>query len=228
MNRKLIAAGIVVMCLPMVFTTWLMLSAFWPKMDAVTRHLPSDLRSLVAAVVAQRDFARAKRLDADVKAPFERVVKMTQMASDSQPGESVMSPEAKRMDTEGRKLEQEGDECGAAGLFLVADSKEAASDSVYVYAEHSGRASLLCGHLGDAQAGLETAIKKEQRLLQFSIGDESGTQAAMLKDREWLIVVYDRVGETSFAKRVCSAAHPEWESCACKLVGKDVSCAAVH
>jgi hypothetical protein len=225
MKRWWMAAGIAVMCLPMAFVIWLMLSAYWPKMDAVTLKLPMGLRSLVAEVVVKNDVSRAKRLDADVQMPQTR-----RYGGNAAPNSFVAhvnSPEARELDRQGKLREDAGDECGAVSLYTEADGNEDRTDAVYRFAEHKGRAALLCGkHLAAAQVGLEDAITKEKRLLQFSVGDESDTQAAMLKDREWLMVVYNRVGEADMAKDLCKVAHPDWKSCECSLVGKDVRCVA--
>jgi len=232
MNRVLLRAGIVVVCLPMLFTAWLMTSVYWPRMDALTLKLPMPLRSLVAEVIAQsprHNADRATRLDPQVQFPIVEQIDDSAVAADVpddfHPGYTANSPEAAKLDTQGVTKEANGDECGAVTFYTLADSKEDPSNGVYRYAEHKGRAALVCGKsLGAAQVGFETALRKEKTLLQSSVGDQRPLQATMQQDREWLIVVYDRVNEPGMAHDLCKVTHPQWKSCSCKLAGKEVKC----
>jgi len=229
MNRTLLRAGIVVLCLPMLFALWLLTATLWPKMDALTMKLPMAMRSMVASAVAQarrQDEARARRLDPNVQlAAYGEYETGSNVPENYRPGQKVNSPEASALDRQGQAKEAAGDECGSVTFFTLADSKEDSTDGVYRYAEHKGRAALLCGKsMGAAQVGFETALKRENHLRQFSVGDQSALDATMQQDREWLIVVYDRVNEPGMSHNLCKVTHPNWKSCGCKLVGKNVVC----
>ena len=48
MRKVLWVVGIGVLCLPMLFVSWLLLASRWAKMDAVTVRAPAILRQTVA------------------------------------------------------------------------------------------------------------------------------------------------------------------------------------
>jgi len=229
MNRKLIAAGIVVMCLPMVFATWLMLSAYWPKMDAVTMHLPMGLRSLVATVVVQKQVKRAKALDPEVVVP--RKVNLMLTSADIARRQKENSAKALDLSKQAQAQEEAGDPCAAADTYSLAASKVSGSDADYEYVQGMGRTSLLCGDVNTARAGLEAAVEKQERWIKTADDDDDDLAHTMKDEQvnwEWLVVVYGREKESGLAKSACTSAHPDWKSCVCKLVGKGVSCSAGH
>jgi hypothetical protein len=88
-----------------------------------------------------------------------------------------------------------------------------------------GRSGLECGNLTAARASLEGAIVKEKNFLKGTDVDQlTDVRRDMLKDQEFLIVVYDKVHESGLARQVCSEAPPDWTSCACTSAGSDVAC----
>ncbi|HZL26219.1 MAG TPA: hypothetical protein VFC39_06780, partial [Acidobacteriaceae bacterium] len=74
--------------------------------------------------------------------------------------------------------------------------------------------------------GLEDAVKKETDFLKGTDEDQlTDVRRDLLKDREFLIVVYQRQHEDVAAADVCSEAHKGWKGCACALgKGGDVNC----
>src|SRR5665213_4508961 len=77
-KRALMAGAVVLVCAPMVLTLLLLLAVEWPKMDALTQHMPRAVRSTVASgILSVRDegaspaqMQRAKRLDAETVARY--------------------------------------------------------------------------------------------------------------------------------------------------------------
>jgi hypothetical protein len=231
--------GVIVVCMPMMFVCWLLLAAKWTKMDALTMHMPEGARSIVVkAMLAESSDAptlqRAGKLDADA-------VKEWQRRPHFRPGvQPATPPEVQamyRQQIENRKYaqtlskkaqedEQAGHACDAEELYTQAAGKYQ-SPEFYQYTEGVGRAGLKCGDMPGARAGLEAAILIQTNFLKGTEEDQlTSVRQDRLRDREFLIVVYEKQHESALARKVCSDAHPGWKACTCKLASGDVVCAA--
>jgi len=231
-------AGTVAVFLPTVFVVWLLLAAGWTKMDPVTMRLPEGARSLaVRAMLGQmsdaRTLERAKKIDAGAVAEWQSRPQMGFDRSNSftvdNRNSDVQARRAVDLNKIGLQQEKAGRHCLAEETFSQAAS---ASSGGYYYspAEHMGRTALRCGDLGSARAGLETAVFKERKSLAEDDPDDDADEikemnADMLKDREYLVVVYERQHEAALVAATCKQAHEGWKACACGLDAKgDVQC----
>jgi hypothetical protein len=234
--------GVVVVCLPMMFVGWLLLAARWTKMDALTVQMPEGMRQLVAQV-AESNATWGK----DGRAKLERVTRLDPGNAGAWSGrcESFFGGTKRTADVATCKIavsldgssgnynglgdaqERAGDACGAEESFTKAASEDSSSND-YVYTESMGRAGLRCGDMPGARAGLETALEKAEKSIKDPDEDDdelADTKSDMLKDREFLVVIYQKEHESSLATTTCSLAHPDWKGCACELKADgDVTC----
>jgi hypothetical protein len=231
--------GVVVVCLPMMFVGWLLLAARWTKMDALTMRMPEGTRSLVVQAMLQyssdaKGLQRATRIDAETVKKWQSLdhliafgVAPNGKLAELQRAEAVDKDKAVELNKLGLEQEKAGDECAAEETFSAAAGKSSSGDD-YAPVENMGRAALRCGDLPSARAGLESAIIKEDNSLKEPDQDDDEIKAAKddrLKDREFLIVVYQRRHEGDLAVGACSEAHPSWKGCACLLrKDGDVKC----
>lgn len=82
-KRVLMLGAVGLVCTPMVLTLLLLLAVVWPRMDAVTRHLPKAVRSTVASGIlgisneaaTPLQLQRAGRLDAETAAQYRPPVR---------------------------------------------------------------------------------------------------------------------------------------------------------
>ena len=227
-------AGTVAVCLPTVFVAWLLLAAGWSKMDAVTMRLPEGARSLaVRAMLGQmsdaRTLERAKKINAAAVAEWQSRPLMGFGRSDSLSVDTRNTKRAVDLNKMGLQQEKAGKQCVAEETFSQAASASSGGN-YYSPAEHMGRTALRCGDLGSARAGLETAVFKEGKSLKDDDADDDAEDvkeinADMLKDREYLVVVYGRQHEAALVAATCKQAHADWKGCACGLDAKgDVEC----
>lgn len=232
MKRALLVLGIVVLCLPMLFVTWLLLSVSWSRMDATTMKLPSGLRSAVAAVALDRPpfgpdkIDRVLRLDPDnAKAIGESCrwyseKKSLQQKLDICRKAVSLEPISGNFYALGRAQEGTDDECTAEETFTRASRSNPDVDN-YNDVEAMGIAALRCGHLYYARAGLEQASIVQEKVLKNS-KDEDPEEIDDIKDdqktdREYLILTYDGLHETQLKSQTCKLAHPDWQACDCRL-----------
>jgi hypothetical protein len=229
--------GVVAVCLPMMFAGWLLLSARWTKMDALTARMPEGTRSLVVQAMLEhssdaKGLQRATQLDAEAVKEWQRRPRFIATAIDSRRRQTPPDLQAlyKRQIANraaaralSKKAEDEvkaGQACAAEDLYTEAASKDMSAE-VYSYTEGLGRAGLKCGDLPGARAGLEAAVLKETNFIKGTDEDQlTDVRRDLLKDREFLVVVYEKEHENALARQVCSDAHPGWKGCACSL-GKD-------
>lgn len=255
MTRPVMVAGVVVVCLPMVFALWLLAAVSWPKMDAVTRLLPQDARGMVARAIVSREgygarnMAGRKRAEAldiysaqKAEAAHRAVTSLTVDRNSGVYDRSTLPKlqELYARQVANRKAAREmsqraatierlgGDSCEAEELYAQAGNRDS-SGEIYEYTEGVGRAGLRCGDLAGARAGLETAVMKETRFIQGTDEDAlTNVRDDLRKDREYLVVVYERAHEGALARKACTEAHPGWAGCSCKLSSKpDVICTEV-
>lgn len=244
MRKALLGCGVAVLCLPLTFVLWLMIAGAWPAMDRITLHLPMSIRETVASVAmqnvgwgknAQLKLQRVLRLSPDDATAWTRSCEMTAGKSGDRRGGVQTCERAVALDDSGwnfdhlgRAQERAGDECAAEESFTRASSKSSMGYE-YGHVESMGRASLRCGDLYSARAGLEAAIdlqEKSYKAPDQDPDDIDGTRADEKTDREYLIVTLDRLHETRLAKETCSQVHPEWGGCVCALDSKgEASCA---
>jgi hypothetical protein len=238
-KRALMLGAAVLVCTPMVVTLLLLLAVVWPKMDAVTQHLPKAVRSTVASgILAIHDGAatplqvqRAGRLDAETAARYRPPVLGLLRPPRTPPNMEALyrqQRESKKAAADlvrrAGELEKSGNQCDAEELYTQAAGKDPSGD-VYDYTEGMGRSGLRCGDLPDARAGLETAILKEKNLIRGTDEDQLGkVRRDLMSDQQFLIVVYQKEHETALANQACADAHPGATSCTCKLIATGVSC----
>jgi hypothetical protein len=236
LKRAWMVAGTVAVFLPTVFVMWLVVAANWKKMDAVTAHMPEGVRSLVVQAMlgisrSDESMKRAVKLDAAAVTEWQQRQKVVQLSSVQGivNSVSVNSERAVELNKRGMEEEKAGHDCAAEEIFSQAASASSGGN-YYSPAEHMGRTALRCGDLGSARAGLETAVFKEDKSLKDDDADDDAddikeTNADMLKDREYLVVVYQRQHEAALVAATCRQAHAGWKGCACGLDAKgDVQC----
>lgn len=236
-------AAAALICTPMVLSLLLVLAVISPKMDSVTMHLPKGVRSTVASgIMAGADYdsnqskqERAKHLDPETVANYARGF-IPARANKTPPAMEEMYRQqreskkaAKDLVRQAGQLEKNGKQCDAEELYTQAAGKDP-SGEVYEYTEGMGRAGLRCGDLPGARSGLEVAITKEKDFIKGTDEDQlADVRGDLLKDREFLMVVYEREHEDKLAAGVCRDAHENWKGCTCAL-GKDgdVKCTERH
>jgi hypothetical protein len=234
--------GVVVVCLPMMFVGWLLLAARWTKMDALTLRMPMGMRQVVAQALESNatwgkegriQQERVTRLDATNAGAWSGrctgFFGETKRTADVQTCKVAVSLDgsAGNYNGLGDAQKRAGDACGAEESFTKAASEDSSSND-YTYTESMGRAGLRCGDMSGARAGLETALEKADRSLKAPDEDDddiADTKSDMLKDREFLVLVYQKEREPVLAAAACSLAHPDWKGCACSLAKDgDVKC----
>lgn len=239
MKRLLVTLGVCVLCLPMVFVVWLLLATKIPRMDALTMKMPLPVRSMIADIVLQERTKpatqRANRLDPDSirrAAALRKALSIrTGSISAEVYGSNGRQIDARKFAASASRAEMTGDHCGAADEYANAVYEVQGDDSAYIYSEEMGKSAWLCGSVSGARKGFETAIAKQQRFLKRpNITDAEVTEAHndMLRDDDWLVLVYSKQHERALARQACSQSHPKWASCTCKLDGQgnNISCSA--
>jgi hypothetical protein len=231
-------AGTVAVFLPTVFVMWLVVAANWKKMDAVTAHAPEGVRSLVVQAMLgissnNESMKRAVKLDEAAVTEWQQRQKVIQLSSRTVTelvhSQQLQSKSAIDLNKTGLEQERSGHDCAAEETFSQAASASSGGN-YYSPAEHMGRTALRCGDLGSARAGLETAVFKEGKSLADDDPDDDAddikaTNADMLKDREYLVVVYGRQHEGALVAATCKQAHADWKGCSCGLDAKgDAQC----
>jgi len=240
-KRALMLGAAVLICTPMVLSLLLLLAVAWPRMDAVTRHMPQGVRSMVASGILSAhnqaatplQLQRAGRLDAETAAQYRPPVLSTRHLRGTPLNPKMEALYQQQRDSrkaatdlvqKAADLEKNGRECDAEELYTQAATKDP-SNYVYNYTEGMGRSGLRCGDLPGARAGLESAILKEQGLIKGTEEDQlTKVRQDMMVDRQFLVIVYQQEHETVLAKQACSDAHPGATSCTCKLIPNGVSC----
>jgi hypothetical protein len=230
-RKVLLAVAVGVLSLPLIFVLWLLAAVRLPKLDAMTVQMPDSVRSTVANAALENVKAgkgwlpglkRVIALDPHNVKAWDRLCSWDSNNEDGPKGMKdcqialSLDDSAFNWDNLGEFQEKAGHECAAEDSYTKASSR-GSSGTYYGYVEHLGRASLLCGKNYDARAGLAAAIDLEGRSLKESDNDIADYKSDQLTDREYLIVTLDRLHDTVGAKAVCSAAHPDWKSCACTL-----------
>jgi len=231
--------GVLLVCLPMVFMGWLLAAAQWKKMDPITVRMPMSLRQTVAAVVTQKaawndrpTFARAVKLDPESAVGWDGLCSATEVEKDAKTELAncrkavALSDNASDEDVIGQALEKLGDPCAAAESYRKASSMGSGGS---LYPQHMGEAALACGDLTLARSGLELAVQNATKELADEDGEEDDkkdTQQRLSEEREFLIVVYDRMKQPQLANATCKVEHPDWKrGCDCEVdKDGDVSC----
>jgi hypothetical protein len=230
--------AVVLVCTPMLLALLLLLAVAWPRMDAVTQHLPKAVRSTVASgILGVRNKAatplqlqRAGRLDAETAAQYRPPVRGLRPRRTPPDMEALYKQQreskkaASDLVQEAAQLEKSGKDCDAEELYTQAAGKDP-SGEVYEYTEGMGRSGLRCGDLPSARAGLETAIIKEKNFIRGTDEDQLGkVRRDLMTDQQYLIVVYQKEHETALAKQTCSDVRRGATSCTCELIANGVSC----
>jgi len=184
MRKVLLVLGIAILCLPMLFVTWLLLASRWQKMDSSTAHAPLFLRQTVTSVILQKatygkeslpTIDRILRLDPQNVGAWQR--RCSTSAWDKSPNlkdcEKAVKFGAGPADyyNLGHIQETTGDPCTAEDNYTEAVSATSSNpDSDYL--EAMGRTALLCNHLPASRAGYEAAITTQQKWLSQNDQDE--------------------------------------------------------
>jgi len=240
MRKVLLVLGIAILCLPMLFVTWLLLASRWQKMDPSTAHAPLTLRQAVASVILQKTtygkeslptINRILRLDPQNADAWHRRCSVYAWDDNSTPNLTDCEAAVKFDNAPadyynlGHIQETTGDPCTAEDNYTEAVSATSSNpDSDYL--EAMGRAALLCNHLPASRAGFEAAITTQQKWLNQSDQDEDEVDDAkkdIIADQESLIVIYHRQHEDLLAGKTCTAAHPGWKACSCDIDTKGVA-----
>ncbi len=215
-------------------------------MDALTGRMPEGMRSLVVQAMLEQSsdakgLQRATKLDPEATKEWlqrPRFVPTAVGSSDRQTPPELQAlykqqvadrAAARDLSRKAEEQEKDGKECAAEDLYTKAASKDVSSE-IYSYTEGVGRAGLGCGDLPGARAGLEAAILKQTNFIKGTDEDQlADVRRDLLKDREFLVVVYEKEHESALARQVCSDAHPAWKGCACALGNDgDVKCTDVR
>ena len=232
MRKVLLVLGIAILCLPMLFVTWLLLASRWQKMDPTTAHAPLFLRQAVASVILQKTTYGKEslpRIDRILRLDPQNAEAWQRRCSASAWGKS---PNLKDCETAvkfaggpgdyynlGHIEEAAGDPCTAEDNYTEAVSKTSANPDTD-YLEAMGRSALLCNHLPASRAGYEVAATTQQKWLNQSDLDQDEIDDAkknLLADQESLIVIYHRQHDDLLAGQTCTAAHPNWKVCSCDI-----------
>jgi len=132
-----------------------------------------------------------------------------------------LNQDAWNYDSLGLAQERAGDFCAAEGSFTSAVQKENGKDAGPL--RNMGRAAIRCGRTGGGIAGFEMAEAIDAKAVADP-EDDGDTKDDLKLDREYLVVVYDRLGEPEKSHAMCAKAHPEWAGCACELDQHGVKC----
>jgi hypothetical protein len=239
MRKVLLVLGIAILCLPMLFVTWLLLASRWQKMDPTTAHAPLALRQAVASIILQKAgygkkslpaLNRILRLDPKNAGAWQRRCSIFVWDKSSP---NLKDCEAAVQFAEapgdyynlGRAQETIGDPCTAEDSYTHAVSATSSNPDTD-YLEAMGRAALRCNHLPGSRAGFELAIETQQKWLNQPDQDQDEIDDAkkdILADQESLIVIYHRQHDDTLAGQTCTAAHPGWKSCSCDIDAKGIA-----
>jgi len=171
MRKVLLILGIAVLCLPMLFVTWLLLASRWQKMDATTAHAPLYLRQTVASVILQNAshsknpspaLVRTLRLDPDNPAAWHYRCTLS-ARPDTSPNLKDCETAVKLNHTPGdyyllgRAQELSGgDPCVAEETFTHAVTATS-SNPQPAYLDGMARTALRCGDISASRVGFEVA-----------------------------------------------------------------------
>jgi len=236
MRKVLLVLGIAILCLPMLFVTWLLFAVRWQKMDSTTAHAPLALRQAVSSVILQNAshskdplpaLGRVSRLDPDNAVAWRFRCSFS--------AQSNATPNLKDCETAvkldhapvdyfhlGRAQELSGNPCVAEETFTQAVTATSTNPQPG-YLDGMARTALRCGDIGASRAGFEAAVATRQtRLTQpkWSQSDLAQIQKNLLADQESLIVIYHRQHDDTLAGQTCTAAHPNWKVCSCNIDAK--------
>jgi tetratricopeptide (TPR) repeat protein len=224
-----------VVCMPMVFVLFLIPAAKYPSMDSLTLKLPMGIRRTVAELALQKvgygneaagKIDRAIKLDPESAAAWSRRCGMN--AFDPAPTADMatcqkaigLDPSAENFNGLGLAQEQARDYCTAEDSFTRA-IKESENNPGFL--RNMARAALRCGHTGASSAGFEVAEGLDAKAAADP-DDDGDTKNDLLRDREYLAVVYGRLNEQAKAQESCAKAHPGWKACHCELNDSGVAC----
>ena len=257
MRRAWWGLVIVVLCLPLAFSLWLLAAARMPALDASTARLPAVLRSSVAEAIlhsaahgpkALKPIDRALRLDPDSEDGWSRRCSLSEGAEKlTACSRSLsLSPSMWNYDHVGDAESALGDFCAAERSYTTANRRyieathfandedvegdqDDATQAIFV--RNMGVAALRCGHLPDSRAALEVAETLDIKLAQPDLNDADGEaefKEDLAHDRESLSIVYDRQHEAAKSAEACGKAHPTWKTCHCDLTGTAIACAQAN
>ncbi len=239
MKRTLMVLGAVALCVPLAFMGWLVAAAKWTKLDATTVRMPMGMRQMVAQVVTQQaawddrpTFARAVKLDPESALGWDGLCSSDGVAKDAKTELAncrkavALSDNATDENHIGEAQEKLGETCASVDAYRKAS---VLSTGGWAYLDNMAQAALKCKDLPTARAGFEAAVENASKGLTNKDADDDTKQDAkesVSTDREFLIVVYDRMKEPQLADATCKVEHPEWKGCACAIdKDGDVDCA---
>jgi len=236
MRKVLLVLGITILCLPMLFVTWLLLASRWQKMDPSTAHAPLFLRQTVVSVIQQKAgynknsspaFDRILRLDPDNAVAWRYRCSFSAQsdAPNLKDCETAVKLDHAPADYYhlGRAQELSGvDPCVAEKTYTQAVTGTSSNPQPGLL-DGMARTALRCGNIGASRAGFEAALATRQKRLtqpKWSQNDLVQIRKNLLADQESLIVIYHRQHEDLLAGQTCTAAHPNWKVCSCNIDAK--------
>lgn len=227
---------------PLVCLVLLLAAVRYPWMDGVSAHTPMGLRTALATVVLNRAEYGEKSLPA-----LERVVRLD-------PGNTVVRermcrmsalPPERRME-ECRKAialnptpwnymgladlqEERKDWVGAEATMRIAQSKaDTIDDEPATFLRELGRLEMANGELDKSLADLTQAEKFDSRDAEFAKNDDGEAADNVEMDREYLVVLFNRMHDAKRAEAMCRKALPkETRPCGCELDEKNLLHCAV-
>ena len=226
-------SGAALLCTPLVLTILLLLAVKWPKMDAVTLHMPMRVRASLSQVITEgatfsRDdypvVRRAIRLNPENPSAWHHLCGMFD-ASDPE----LTPMEACRMDVKLNdsdafahrnlgELQLHRTPCIAEQSYARAVALDA---SISEFKRNLGLARLRCGHMATAKEAIDAAYEQDMKDQEdSSSGSNSGTYLDL--DHELRAVFFSMQHEDQKALVECRfvIADPSL-SCTCALNNED-------
>jgi tetratricopeptide (TPR) repeat protein len=223
-----------VVCLPLAFVLFLIASARYPALDALTVKLPEGIRTTVADLTLRnagygKDSVklvdRAIELDPESADAWSRRCHSDGNAATYDQAACrkaiTLDPSAYNFNGLGTTQENAKDFCAAEDSYTSAI--KASANSAYSL-RNMARAALRCGHVGASVAGFEVAEGLDAKAAADP-DEEDDIKTDLLSDREYLAVAYDRTNQPAKAGAICTRAHASWKTCHCELTDADVKCA---
>ena len=227
---------------PMCFIGLVAAEAFSPRLDALTLHMPSPVRSIVGILAmtsvgydnaSGQKIDRVLRLDPENGDAWSRRCSTQTISGSSQAFQSctkavAFNPVQGTYNNLGQAQEKLHDPCAAEDSFNVANMKAASANTEIL--RSFGRASLECGHIPAAVHEFELAERKDTQSVAVSAAEHEDEedlqeeQEDLAADRDWLVLAYARNGHMNQAAAMCSAGHPTWKSCTCNFDDKGIHC----
>jgi len=236
MRKILTIAGIVLLCMPTLFVSWLLAAARLPALDPLTMHLPMPMRSLVAEVAMKRVrpyqpspiLARVLRLDPSNPEAWRHRCNTPDAALSTNDRVALCARAASFGDNEwvehdlGDAQLANNNPCAAEDAYRKATSIGANLGYARVNNYSAGKAGLLCGDFELARASFAAALfLDDKRLQQEGAADtkvRQATQSSIAHDNGGLSIAYRGKHQDQLSQGACVAGFPDYKTvCRCDL-----------